>query len=83
MAYVQEIIVSALLECTHDDLPPSDDHLLKSVDTLRSNAKKLRNRGNRWRRETVGFCASDDSNSYTIKSVNGIGSPNITQTMFS
>ena len=34
MAYVQEIIVNALLECAHEDIAPNDAHLLKSVETL-------------------------------------------------
>jgi SpoVK/Ycf46/Vps4 family AAA+-type ATPase len=40
MAYVQEIVVSALLECMHDDLPPNDDHLFKSLDALRAQRKE-------------------------------------------
>lgn len=63
MAYVQEIVVSALLECTHDDLPPSDDHLLKSLDTLRTQRKEASKAGDSLdERETVGFCASENGN---------------------
>ena len=59
MAYVQEIVVSALLECTHDDLPPNDDHLLKSLDTLRLQRKEASKSGESMdERETVGFFAS-------------------------
>ncbi|MDF0665115.1 MAG: ATP-binding protein [Nitrospira sp.] len=56
MAYVQEIIVSALLECTHDDQPPNDDHLLKSLDTLRLQRKEASKPGESMEeRERVGF----------------------------
>lgn len=59
MAYVQEIVVSALLECTHDERPPSDDHLLKSLDTLRLQRKEASKPGELMdERESVGFCAS-------------------------
>ena len=40
MAYVQEIVVNALLECVHDELRPCDDHLLKSLDTLRAATQR-------------------------------------------
>jgi SpoVK/Ycf46/Vps4 family AAA+-type ATPase len=61
MAYVQEIIVSALLECTHDDLPPNDGHLLKSLDVLRMQRKDASKPGESMEeRDSVGFCASDD-----------------------
>ncbi len=64
MAYVQEIVVSALLECTHDDLPPSDDHLLKSLDVLRMQRKEASKPGESMDgQETVGFCASANGNS--------------------
>ncbi len=60
MAYVQEIVVSALLECTHDDLPPNDDHLLKSVETLRMQRKEASKPGESMEeREAVGFCHSN------------------------
>ncbi len=58
MAYVQEIVVSALLECTHDDQPPNDDHLFKSLDTLRTQRKSVSKQTESMdERETVGFCA--------------------------
>jgi hypothetical protein len=61
MAYVQEIVVSALLECTHDDQSPNDDHLLKSLDTLRMQRKEASKPGESMEeRESVGFCASDN-----------------------
>jgi SpoVK/Ycf46/Vps4 family AAA+-type ATPase len=61
MAYVQEIVVSALLECTHDDLPPSDDHLLKSLDTLRMQRKNAsKPEESMEERENVGFCMSNN-----------------------
>lgn len=60
MAYVQEIIVSALLECTHDDLPPNDDNLFKSLGTLRMQRKEASKPGESMDvRDSVGFCASD------------------------
>lgn len=61
MAYVQEIVVSALLECTHDDQPPKDGHLFKSLDTLRAQRKEASKPGESMEeREAVGFCASDN-----------------------
>lgn len=39
MAYVQEIIVTALLECAHNGDSPKDDHLLKSLETLKAQRK--------------------------------------------
>jgi SpoVK/Ycf46/Vps4 family AAA+-type ATPase len=56
MAYVQEIVVSALLECAHDDLRPSDDHLFKSLDKLRVQRKEASKPGESMdERESVGF----------------------------
>jgi ATPase family associated with various cellular activities (AAA) len=58
MAYVQEIIVSALLECAHDEADPTDEHLLKSLATLRLQRKEASKPGESMEeRETVGFCA--------------------------
>lgn len=58
MAYVQEIIVSALLECAHDDQLPNDDHLFKSLDTLRAQRKSASKQTEAMdERESVGFCA--------------------------
>lgn len=39
MAYVQEILVNALLECAHADIVPNDAHLLKSVETLKKQRR--------------------------------------------
>jgi SpoVK/Ycf46/Vps4 family AAA+-type ATPase len=62
MAYVQEIVVSALLECAHDELRPSDDHLFKSLDTLRLQRKEASKPGEAMEeRESVGFCGSSNS----------------------
>jgi hypothetical protein len=59
MAYVQEIVVSALLECAHDDLAPGDDCLFKSLNTLRVQRKSASKPGESMdERESVGFCAS-------------------------
>ncbi|MBI5672361.1 MAG: ATP-binding protein, partial [Nitrospirae bacterium] len=57
MAYVQEIVVNVLLECAHDGLDPADDHLLKSLDTLRMQRKEASKPGESMEeREAVGFC---------------------------
>lgn len=64
MAYVQEIIVSALLECTHDDQPPNDYHLIKSLDTLRMQRKEASKPGKAMNEgECVGFVHSTIDNS--------------------
>jgi hypothetical protein len=61
MAYVQEIVVNALLECAYDALVPNDDCLLKSLDTLRVQRKSASKPGESMdERESVGFCASDN-----------------------
>ena len=39
MAYVQEIVVNALLECAHADIIPSDMDLLRSVKTLKTQRR--------------------------------------------
>lgn len=58
MAYVQEIVVNALLECAHDEVDPADDHLFKSLETLRMQRKEASKAGESMEeRETVGFCA--------------------------
>jgi hypothetical protein len=63
MAYVQEIVVNALLECAHDELVPHDDYLLKSLDTLRVQRKSASKPGELMNeRESVGFSASDNGN---------------------
>jgi SpoVK/Ycf46/Vps4 family AAA+-type ATPase len=61
MAYVQEIVVNALLECAHDEVEPHDDHLSKSLDTLRLQRKEASKPGKSMEeRESVGFCASEN-----------------------
>ena len=63
MAYVQEIVVSALLECAHDELIPGDDCLFKSLDTLRIQRKSASKPGEPIDgRESVGFCQSNNGN---------------------
>ncbi len=63
MAYVQEIIVSALLECAHNELPPNDDRLIKSLHTLRMQRKEASKSGKSMEeREAVGFCALVNGN---------------------
>jgi SpoVK/Ycf46/Vps4 family AAA+-type ATPase len=39
MTYVQEVVVNALLECAHDGKNPSDEDLLRSFDTIRSQRR--------------------------------------------
>lgn len=39
MAYVQEIVVNALLTCVHEEKEPHDDHLLKSLAVLKNQRK--------------------------------------------
>lgn len=57
MAYVQEIVVNALLECAHDEMEPHDDHLFKSLDILRVQRKEASKPGEAMdEREGVGFC---------------------------
>jgi ATPase family associated with various cellular activities (AAA) len=64
MAYVQEIVVNALLECAHEDVPPNDGHLLKSLDMLRVQRKSASKPGESMdERETVGFSASENGSS--------------------
>lgn len=61
MAYVQEIVVNALLQCAHAATPPTDEHLGESVKVLRSqrrNASKREEDLNT--RDNLGFRHSDD-----------------------
>ena len=61
MAYVQEIVVSALLECAHDEIVPDDDCLFRSLDTLRIQRKSASKPGESIdERESVGFCQSNN-----------------------
>lgn len=63
MTYVQEIVVSALLECAHDELAPGDDYLFKSLDTLRVQRKSASKPGESIdERESVGFCQLNNGN---------------------
>jgi SpoVK/Ycf46/Vps4 family AAA+-type ATPase len=58
MAYVQEIVINALLECANDEADPTDEHLLKSLATLRVQRKEASKPGELMvERETVGFYA--------------------------
>ncbi len=62
MAYVQEIVVNALLECAHDEVDPADDHLLKSLDVLRVQRKEVLKPGESMEdRKNVGFCVLEDA----------------------
>ncbi|MEK7763467.1 MAG: ATP-binding protein [Nitrospirota bacterium] len=61
MAYVQEIVVSALLECAHDEIVPDDDCLLRSLDTLSVQRKSASKPGESIDgKETVGFFQSNN-----------------------
>ena len=61
MAYVQEIVVNALLECAHDEVKPTDDHLFRSLDTLREQRKEASKPGESMEeRESVGFPISSN-----------------------
>ncbi len=51
MAYVQEVVVNALLECAHEEVDPADAHLVKSLDTVRLQQKSASKPGNRWSNE--------------------------------
>ena len=63
MAYVQEIVVNALLECAHDETVPGDDCLFKSLDTLRVQRKSASKPGESMdEKETVGFFQSNNGN---------------------
>ena len=56
MANVQEIAVNAMLECAHDEVGPTDDHLFRSLDTLRLQRKEASKPGESLEQpEGVGF----------------------------
>jgi len=58
MAYVQEIIVNALLECAHADIVQTDAHLLQSVGTLKKQRKSAsKTEESLADRESLGFTA--------------------------
>jgi hypothetical protein len=61
MAYVQEIVVNALLECAHNGDGPQDDLLLRSLETLRLQRKAAsKDDAPLADRESVGFCPKED-----------------------
>lgn len=61
MAYVQEIVVSALLECVHDEVVPNDDFIFKSLDMLSVQRKSASKPGELIDgRESVGFLPSNN-----------------------
>jgi hypothetical protein len=60
MAYVQEIVVNALLESVHNGTTPSDADLLRSLDTLRLQRKSAsKHIESLEEQENVGFCVSN------------------------
>jgi len=61
MAYVQEIVINALLYSAHNGAAPGDDTLLRSLETLRAQRKAASKEDESLAdRETVGFCAKED-----------------------
>ena len=61
MAYVQEIVVNALLSSAHHGDTPGDDALLKSMETLRTQRKEASKPGESMdEKETVGFFQSNN-----------------------
>jgi hypothetical protein len=63
MAYVQEIVVNALLGCAHDETCPDDESLLRSLEALRKQRKSASMPGQSMdERESVGFCQSNNGN---------------------
>jgi len=56
MAYVQEIIVNALLACAHTSVTPEDKHLLWSLKTLKAQRKAAsKSEEDLAERESLGF----------------------------
>jgi ATPase family associated with various cellular activities (AAA) len=61
MAYVQEIVVNALLSSAHHGDTPGDDAILKSMETLRTQRKEASKPGESMdEKETVGFFQSNN-----------------------
>ena len=59
MAYAQEVIVNALLECAHTGEKPEDRHLLKSLKTLKVQRKAASKADEEIAdRESLGFSAT-------------------------
>jgi len=59
MAYVQEIVVNAILRCVYDAALPEDDTLLGSLETLRAQRKSASKDDEALiERESLGFCQS-------------------------
>jgi hypothetical protein len=57
MAYVQEIVVNALLECAHEGIVPHDAALLKSVEMLRGQRRAASKDDEMLEdRQSLGFC---------------------------
>jgi hypothetical protein len=60
MAYVQEIVINALLECAHAGNKPDDAHLRHSLETLKAQRKTAsKEEESMADRESLGFCVSD------------------------
>jgi hypothetical protein len=61
MAYVQEIVVNALMECAHTQTALVDESLLNSVEVLRTQRRTVaKSQESLNERETVGFCGSNN-----------------------
>jgi hypothetical protein len=65
MAYVQEIVINALLSSAHNGDGPEDGALLRSLDTLRLQRKAASKDDETVAdRETVGFCPKEDKGTH-------------------
>jgi AAA+ superfamily predicted ATPase len=61
MAYVQEIVVNALLDSAHNGNSPDDQTLLKSLTTLKAQRKAVSKDDDELAdRESVGFCVKEN-----------------------
>lgn len=60
MAYVQEIVVNALLESAHNEAMPTDSDLLRSLETLRSQKRSASRKGSTLEEyDSMGFTLPD------------------------
>ena len=61
MAYVQEIVINALLSSAHDETKPNDEHLLKSLAALKDQRKSASKPGEEMSdRDSIGFALAGD-----------------------
>jgi SpoVK/Ycf46/Vps4 family AAA+-type ATPase len=65
MAYVQEIVINALLSSAHDETRPSDEHLLKSLTALKNQRKSATKAGEDISdQESIGFALAGGRDSH-------------------